>query len=295
MRAGEFVISVEVDPPRGLNPRKMLEGAALLKSAGADCIDIGDSPMARVRMSCIAFAALAEQQVGIETLIHFTTRDRNLMALQSELLGAHALGIRNVIALTGDPPRMGSYPSATGVWDVDSVGFIKIIKQLNQGCDWAQNSIGRPTNFLIACAVNPMADDLDHEIERYHQKVEAGADVAITQPLYNLEQLQRFFDRVPRPPIPTIVEIMPLQSYKHAEFCHHELAGVVVPEDVLAMMRAAGERGMEVGAEQARQFLHAVFPHVQGVLFVPSFHRYEMVAALVRETVELRSARRAAA
>jgi homocysteine S-methyltransferase len=297
VRSGEFVISVEVDPPRGLNPRKMLDGAALLKEAGADCIDIGDSPMARVRMSCIAFAALAEQRVGIETLIHFTTRDRNLMALQSELLGAHALGIRNVIALTGDPPRMGSYPTATGVWDVDSIGFIKIIKQLNQGYDWAQNSIGRPTNFLIACAVNPMADDLEHEIERYHAKVEAGADFAITQPLYNLEQLDRFFSRVPRPRIPTVVEIMPLQSYKHAEFCHNELAGVVVPRDVLDSMRAAGERGMDVGFTQARQFLHEVSaePRVQGVLFVPSFHRYEMVGELVREAVELRGTRRVAA
>ena len=297
VRSGQFVISVEVDPPRGLNPRKMLDGSTLLKQAGADCIDVGDSPMARVRMSCIAFAALAEQRIGVETLIHFTTRDRNLMALQSELLGAHALGIRNVIALTGDPPRMGSYPSATGVWDVDSVGFIKIIKQLNQGYDWAQNSIGRPTNFLIACAVNPMADDLEREIERYHEKIEAGADFAITQPLYNLEQLERFFSRVPRPKIPTVVEIMPLQSYKHAEFCHNELAGVVVPEDVLESMRAAGERGMDVGYVQARAFLQDVFaePRVQGVLFVPSFHRYEMVAELVRETVELRSRRRAAA
>jgi methionine synthase / methylenetetrahydrofolate reductase(NADPH) len=297
VRSGQFMISIEVDPPRGLNPRKMLEGAALLKKAGADCIDVGDSPMARVRMSCIAFAALAEQRVGIETLIHFTSRDRNLMALQSELLGAHALGIRNVIALTGDPPRMGSYPTATGVWDVDSIGFIKIIKQLNQGYDWAQNSIGRPTNFLIACAVNPMADDLERELERYHAKVEAGADFAITQPLYNLEQLDRFFSRVPRPNIPTVVEIMPLQSYKHAEFCHNELAGVVVPEDVLQSMRAAGERGMDVGYLQARGFLHDIFaePRVQGVLFVPSFHRYEMVAELVRETVELRATRRAAA
>jgi homocysteine S-methyltransferase len=246
-------------------------------------------------MSCIAFAALCEQRVGIKTWIHFTSRDRNLMALQSDLLGAHALGIRNIIALTGDPPQSGSYPSATGVWDVKAPGFIKIIKQLNRGLDWAGNSIGRPTNFLVACALNPMADDLEHELDWYWQKVEAGADVAITQPLYNLEQLDRFFSRVPKPPIPTVVEIMPLQSYKHAEFCHNELAGVVVPEDVLAQMRAAGERGMEVGAEQARQFLHAVFPHVQGVLFVPSFHRYEMVAGLVRETVELRTARRVAA
>jgi methionine synthase / methylenetetrahydrofolate reductase(NADPH) len=290
VKSGQFVISVEIDPPRGLNPRKTLEGAALIHAAGADCVDIGDSPMARVRMGCIAFAALAQHQCGVETMIHFTTRDRNLMALQSDLLGAHAMGIRNVIALTGDPPRMGSYPSATGVWDVDSVGFIKIIKQLNAGLDWAQNSIGRPANFFVACAVNPMADDLEHEIERYHEKVEAGADVAITQPLYDLEQLDRFFARVPKPKIPTIVEIMPLQSYKHAEFCHNELAGVVIPDHVLAAMRTAGERGMDVGYELAWEFLHQVFSRVQGVLFVPSFHRYEMVAELVRETVRLRTA-----
>jgi methionine synthase / methylenetetrahydrofolate reductase(NADPH) len=294
VHGGEFIISVEVDPPRGINPSKMLQGAALLKEAGADCVDIGDSPMARVRMSCIAFAALCEQRIGIETLIHFTTRDRNLMALQSELLGAHALGIRSVIALTGDPPQMGSYPSATGVWDVKSPGFIRIIKQLNHGLDWAGNSIGRPTNFLIACAVNPMADDLDFELDWYHQKVDAGADFAITQPLFDLEQLDRFFSREPKPKIPTVVEIMPLQSYKHAEFCHNELAGVVIPQEHLRRMKEAGERGIEVGFDLAHQFLLEVLkdPRVQGVLLVPSFHRYEMVAQLVRETVRLRERRR---
>jgi methionine synthase / methylenetetrahydrofolate reductase(NADPH) len=288
VRAGEFIISVEVDPPRGFNPNKMLQGAGLLKEAGVDCVDIGDSPMARVRMSAIAFAALCEQRVGVETLIHFTTRDRNLMALQSELLGAYALGIRNVIALTGDPPQMGSYPSATGVWDVKAPGFIRIIKQLNQGVDWAGNSIGKPTDFLVACAVNPMADDLEYELDWYHQKVEAGADFAITQPLYDLDQLDRFFSRIPNPPIPTVVEIMPLQSYRHAEFCHNELAGVVIPQEHLTRMKEAGERGMDVGFELAHKFLLDVFDRVDGVLLVPSFHRYEMVAELVRETVRLR-------
>jgi homocysteine S-methyltransferase len=288
VKDGEFIISVEVDPPRGLNPTKMLQGAALLRQAGTDAIDIGDSPMARVRMSCIAFAALCEQQVGVETWIHFTPRDRNLMALQSDLLGAHALGIRNVIAITGDPPRMGSFPNATGVWDVKAPGFIKVIKQLNQGLDWAGNSIGSRTNFFVACAVNPMAEDLEHEIDWYWQKVEAGADIAITQPLFNLEQLERFFERVPRRPIPTVVEIMPLQSYKHAEFCHNELAGVVIPDEHLARMKEAGERGIEVGFGLAQQFLLDVRDRVDGVLFVPSFHRYEMVAELVRETVRLR-------
>ena len=288
VRDRQFIISVEVDPPRGLNPTKMLQGAALLSQAGTDAIDIGDSPMARVRMSCIAFAALCEQQVGVETWIHFTPRDRNLMALQSDLLGAHALGIRNVIAITGDPPRMGSFPNATGVWDVKAPGFIKVIKQLNQGLDWAGNSIGSRTNFFVACAVNPMAEDLEYELDWYYQKVEAGADFAITQPLYNLEQLDRFFSRVPHPSIPTVVEIMPLQSYRHAEFCHNELAGVVIPEEHLARMKQAGERGIEVGFELAHQFLLDVFDRVNGVLFVPSFHRYEMVAELVRETGRLR-------
>lgn len=288
VRNREFVISVEVDPPRGLHPAKMLDGARLIQAAGADCVDIGDSPMARVRMNCVAFAALVHQHVGLETLIHFTTRDRNAMALQSDLLGAHALGIRNVIALTGDPPRTAGAPSATGVWDVDSIGFIKIIKQLNQGFDWAQNSIGKPTQFFVACAVNPMAVDLELELDRYHQKVEAGADAAITQPLYDLEQLDRFFDRVPQPKIPTIVEIMPLQSYKHAEFCHKELDGVVIPDGLLRRMREAGERGLQVGFEHAQEFLLAVAPLVQGVLLVPSFHRYEMVSELVRESVLLR-------
>lgn len=290
VREGTFIISVEVDPPRGLQPTKMLEGARSIKAAGADCVDIGDSPMARVRMNCIAFGALVEQRIGLETLIHFTTRDRNVMALQSDLLGAHALGIRNIIALTGDPPRMGNYPTATGVWDVDSVGFIKIIKQLNQGLDWAGNSIGRPTSFLVACAVNPMADDLDLEIERYWRKVDAGADFAITQPLYDLDQLGRFTARVPTPPIPTVVEIMPLQSYKHAEFCHNELAGVVIPEGLLHDMRSAGERALDVGLRRAHDFLHASAPLVQGALLVPSFHRYELVNDLVRAACDLRAA-----
>jgi homocysteine S-methyltransferase len=179
------------------------------------------------------------------------------------------------------------------VWDVKSPGFIRIIKQLNQGVDWAGNSIGRPTNFLVACALNPMAEDLEYELDWYYQKVEAGADFAITQPLYNLEQLERFSARVPHPSIPTVVEIMPLQSYRHAEFCHNELAGVVIPQEHLDRMKEAGERGIEVGLELAHQFLNEVIDRVQGVLFVPSFHRYEMVAELVRETVRLRDSKKA--
>jgi homocysteine S-methyltransferase len=160
LAAGKYVVSVEIDPPRGTNPRKALEGAAMLKDLGVDCINVGDSPMARVRMSALAMCVLLGQRVGIETLLHFTTRDRNLMAIQADLIGAHALGLRNVIALTGDPPNLGDYAGASGVWNVDSIGLIKILKRLNEGVDWAGNSIGKPTDFFIACAANPTADNI---------------------------------------------------------------------------------------------------------------------------------------
>lgn len=282
LAAREFVVSVELDPPKGLNPTKIVQGAAMLREVGVDCINIGDSPMARVRMSCIALALLIQSRVGLETIIHFTSRDRNLMALQSELLGAHALGIRHILALTGDPPRVGQYPSATGVWDVDSIGLIKVLKQLNQGLDWAGNSIGQPASFLVACAVNPIAEDLDLELDRFHQKLEAGADFAMSQPLYDMEQLQSFLDRVGKIPIPFLLGVMPLQSHKHTEFLHNELPGVTIPDHVRARMRLAGERGIEEGLVQAQEFLSEAQHQVDGVYFMPSFGRYEMVAELVK-------------
>lgn len=281
LAAGEFVVSVELDPPRGLNPRKAIEGAAHLKTLGADCINIGDSPMARVRMSAIALAVLIEQRVGIETIIHFTSRDRNLMAIQSDLLGAHALGIRNVIALTGDPPSGGDYARATGVWDVDSIGFIRILKMLNSGTDWAGNSIGKGTDFFIACAANPTADNVDLEVDRVRRKIEAGADALMTQQIYSAEILQSFLERLGPIEIPVLVGIMPLQSHRHTEFIHNELAGVSVPEDVRERMRLAGENGVAEGIAQARELLEACRPLVQGTYLVPSFGRYEVVGELV--------------
>jgi 5,10-methylenetetrahydrofolate reductase len=274
------VVSVELDPPKGLNPSRILEGAALLREAGVDCINIGDSPMARVRMSSLALAILLRERLGMESIIHFTTRDRNLMALQSELLGAHALGVRNVLALTGDPPAIGNYPHATGVWDVDSAGLVRILKQMNQGLDWAGNSIGRSAAFTVACALNPTAEDPALEFERFKRKVDAGADFAMSQPIYALDQLLRFLDRSGPLSIPLLLGIMPLQSYKHAEFLHHELPGVTIPDDVRERMRRAGERGLEEGAAHARELLTAARPYVQGVYLMPSFHRYEMAADL---------------
>jgi homocysteine S-methyltransferase len=282
LAAGEFVVSVELDPPRGLNPRKVIEGAEMLKAAGADSINIGDSPMARVRMSAIALAVLIQQRVGIETIIHFTSRDRNLMAIQSDLLGAHALGIRNVIALTGDPPSTGDYARATGVWDVDSIGFIRVLKMLNGGTDWAGNSIGKGTDFFVACAANPTADNVELEVDRVRRKIEAGADVLMTQQFYSADSLRSFLERLGPIDIPLLIGVMPLQSHKHTEFIHHELAGVFVPEDVRERMRLAGEKGREEGLQQARELLEECRPMCNGTYLVPSFGRYEVVGELAR-------------
>ncbi len=277
-----FVVSVEIDPPRGLNPAKCIAGAQLIKDAGADAINIGDSPMARVRMSALSLAVMIQAQVGIDTLIHFTSRDKNLMALQAELIGAHALGIRNIIALTGDPPRIGDYPSATGVWDVDSIGLIKVLERLNQGYDWLGTSIGKPAAFTIACAVNPTAEDLDQEIVRFKQKIEAGAHVAMSQPLYERETLERFFEKTGPIPIPFLLGVLPLQSSRHAEFMHNEVPGIVVPASLRDRMRNAGENGIAEGLQQSRDLLEQTKDLVQGVYLMPSFGRYEVVAELVR-------------
>ena len=282
LRDKAFVVSVEIDPPRGLNPSKCIAGAQLVKDAGADAVNIGDSPMARVRMSALSLALMIQHEVGVETLIHFTSRDKNLMALQAELIGAHALGIRNIIALTGDPPRIGDYPSATGVWDVDSIGLIKILQRLNEGYDWLGTSIGRPANFTIACAVNPSADDLEKEIDRFRQKIEAGAHLAMSQPLYDRQTLERFLERTGPLPIPFLLGVLPLQSSRHAEFMHNEVPGIVIPETLRARMRAAGENSIAEGLDQARTLIRNTNDLVQGVYLMPSFGRYEVVAELVR-------------
>ncbi len=282
LAGGEFVVSVELDPPKGLNPGKILEGAALLQEAGVHCINIADSPMARIRMSCIALARLIQDHLGIETIIHFTTRDRNLMALQSELLGAHALGIRNILGLTGDPLRVGDYPNTTGVWDLDSVGLIQVIRGMNEGHDAAGSSIGAKSSFHIGAALNlnMTEEQTDQEIEKYQRKIEAGAQFIMTQPIYELAPLLRFLDRVGKPPIPMLLGCIPLHSSRHAEFLHNEVPGITIPEDVRMRMRAAGERGHEEGLKLAEELLTAVRSMVQGVYLMPSYGRYDVVSKL---------------
>jgi homocysteine S-methyltransferase len=240
--------------------------------------------MARVRMSCIALARLIQDHLGIETIIHFTTRDRNLMALQSDLLGAHALGIRNILALTGDPLRLGDYPNTTGVWDVDSVGLLQVIRNMNEGHDAAGSSIGAKSSFFIGTALNLNMNEeqRDQEIEKYWHKIEAGAQFIMTQPIYEMAPLLRFLDRVGKPPIPMILGCIPLYSSWHAEYLHNEVPGITIPDEVRGRMRAAGEHGHEEGLILAEQLLSTARSMVQGVYLMPSYGRYDIVGELTK-------------
>jgi methionine synthase I (cobalamin-dependent)/5,10-methylenetetrahydrofolate reductase len=277
----QFAISVELDPPRGTNPGKLIDGARLLHQHGVDAVNIADSPMARVRMSCIAVASLLQRQVGIETVLHYTCRDRNLMGMQSDLLGAHALGIRNVLAITGDPPMVGDYPNATAVYDVDSIGLVKILAALNSGADQAGNKIGRPTSFLIGVAVNPMAEDLDHEIGRLEAKVASGACFSFTQPLYDLRSLTEFRNRTEHITIPIFLGLLPLHSHRHTEFLHNEVPGIIIPERTRERMRLAGEEGRREGVRACRELLLEARESVAGAYIMPSFGRYETALEVI--------------
>ncbi len=278
----DFVISVEVDPPKGLDATKDLDGARLLKDAGADVIDVGDSPIGRVRMSALAMCYLIQQHVGIETIIHFTTRDRNLVGVQADLIGAHAMGVRNILALTGEPPR-GDYPNVTAVYDVDSVGLMRIIKRFNEGQDLAGKSIGHPARFLIGGALDMNPETLDRELPRLARKLEAGVEFFMTQPVYEPEVLENFERRAGKLPVPVLVGILPLQSFRHAEFLHNEVPGITIPQWVREKMQAAGNAGREEGLRLARELLLALLGRIDGAYFMPSFGRYEVVASLVRE------------
>lgn len=278
----QFVISVELDPPKGLNPAKLIRAAEMMQAEGVDAINIADSPMARVRMSALALAYLIQSRVGSEVILHFTCRDRNLMGLQSDLIGAHAIGVKNILALTGDPPTVGDYAHATAVYDVDSVGLIKIIKRMNEGFDGAGTSIGSKAHFRIACAVNPTAENLDEEIARFRQKIEAGAEYAMTQPLYEMSTWTRFLEKLGQVDIPILFGVLPLQSSRHAEFLHNEVPGISVPAWVRERMRAAGADGQAEGARLATELLLEARGQVHGVYLMPSFGRYDQILEVVR-------------
>lgn len=270
-----FVISVELDPPRGVNVRRLLEAAERVHRAGADLINIADSPMARVRLSASATCRIVQERVPISTILHFTTRDRNLMGLQSDLLGAYSLGIKNVLCLTGDPPGLGDYAVATAVYDLDSIGLVKVTQALNQGVDAVGLKLGSPTGFETGVGLNPNAPSLDEEIERFRQKIAAGATFVMTQPVYEAEQLMRVLDRFGPIAIPMLVGVMPLVSLRQAQYLNNEVPGITVPQHILARMESAGEGqdSVDTGIEMALEFLEQISAIANGVYLVPSFNR----------------------
>ncbi|MCI0549137.1 MAG: bifunctional homocysteine S-methyltransferase/methylenetetrahydrofolate reductase [Candidatus Rokubacteria bacterium] len=276
----EFVVTVELDPPRGHNIEKLVQGAKLLRDRGVETVDINDGSLGRVRMSVLPTAMLVREATGLDITMHFTCRDRNLMGIQADLLGAHALGIRNILAMTGDPPRTGDYVNATAVFDVDAVGLIRILAGMNRGLDATGNGIGEATAFCIGVALNPAAEDPGLERERLHQKVEAGARWAQTQPVYDLEVLDRFFRGTP-PPVPVVVGLLPLHSVRHAEFLHNEVPGITVPDHVRVRMREAGDRGLRAGIDMAQALLRDIRVAHVGAYLMPSFGRFEVVAEVL--------------
>jgi homocysteine S-methyltransferase len=283
-----YVVSVEIDPPRSVRIERTIDAARLLKAAGADLVNVSDSAMARVRMGAMAVAFGIQHDLDLECLVHCTTRDRNLMALESELLGAHALGVRNILALTGDPPRVGDYPTGTGVWDVDSIGLIEILARLNRGEDQAGSPIGQQAAFTIACAIDPTAADQATEWDRLERKLEAGAHVIMTQPLYDDAQVETMLAEARRRfgprgfPVPVLLGVLPLVSARHAEFLHNEVPGITIPDATRARMHEAGAAGTEAGIDMADALLAAVGDEVSGTYLMPSFGRYEQAAELVR-------------
>ena len=266
---GEFVTSVEVLPAKGCDAQKTLESIKLLKENGVDAVNIPDGPRAQTRMSAQATAVLVEQQIGIEAVLHYCCRDRNLLGMMSDLLGAAALGIRNLLLITGDPPKMGPYPDATAVFDIDAIGLTNMVNKLNHGLDLGNNPIGKPTSFTIGVGVNPGAVNLEEEIRRFEYKVEAGAQYAITQPVFDTEQLREFLDKIKHVRVPIVAGIWPLVSFRNAEFLHNEVPGVRVTTRILERMRIASEKSKEAardeGIEIARESLLEVRDVIQGV------------------------------
>jgi homocysteine S-methyltransferase len=272
---GEFVTMVEIVPPKGIDIKKEIDGAKFVKSVGVDAVNIPDSPRASARMSNQALSLLMQQMVGIETILHYTCRDRNVLSIQSDLLGAAAMGIRNLICITGDPPKMGNYPDATAVFDVDSIGLVNIVRNLNRGLDLGGNPIGIGTGFVIGVGANPGLPTLDEEIKRFEYKVQAGAEYVVTQPVFDLRLLDNFLKRIEPFHIPVVAGIWPLVSARNAEFMKNELR-VSVPDEILARMTKATtpEAAREEGVAIAREMLRAVRDRVQGAQISAPLSRY---------------------
>jgi len=288
LERGEFAIAVEMDPPRGLSTHKLLAGASLLADAGADVINVADSPMARMRMSAWAVCDVVQRKVGVETTIHFPTRGRNLLRVQGDLLAAHALGIRNIFVVMGDPTAIGDYPEAMDNYDLVPSGLIKLIKQgFNEGIDHSGTSIGQPTNFFVGAALNLCPPDMDNEIKNLHRKVKAGADFFLTQPTYRPDDgprlLEAYETKHGKLNKPILAGILPLVSLKHANFLHNEVPGISIPEETRQRIEAAGDEGVKAGVEITVELVEQIKAWAGGVYIMPQFHKYDMVADIIEK------------
>ena len=283
LAAGKFVVSVEVNPALCLDPSPCIEAARLLQAAGVDVINTADGPRASVRMSNLASALRVQQETGMEVLLHMCTRDRNLLALQADLLGAHVLGIRNLVVITGDPPKMGDYPDATAVYDLDSIGLLELIDGYNHGIDPSGKQIDEPTRFCLATGAEPAALDYDRELRRLERKIAAGADLVMTQPVYDPRVMERFLDDTAHLGVPILMGLLPLASHRNAEFLAENVPGMSVPDEVRARMKGAGggDRGRAEGVKIAQEALLALRHRVQGAYIMPPFGRYEMAIELL--------------
>ena len=288
LNSGGFAIAVEMDPPRGLSTHKLMAGASLLADAGANVINVADSPMARMRMSAWAVCDVVQRKVGVETTLHFPTRGRNLLRVQGDLLAAHALGIRNVFVVMGDPTAIGDYPEAMDNYDLVPSGLIKLIKQgFNIGVDHSGTSIGQPTSFFVGAALNLCPPDPEREIKNLHRKVQAGTDFFITQPIYRAHDgpalLERYEARHGKLDKPVLAGVLPLVSVRHVSFLHNEVPGVFIPEETRKRIEEAGsaERGARVGVEVAVELIEQIKDWANGIYIMPQFHKFDMVAEII--------------
>lgn len=282
----KFVVTVELDLPRGLNVGKILQGAKSLKIRGADLIDISDGARARLRMNPLSISTLIQNQVGIEVMMHFACRDRNLLAVQADLLGAHALGVRNILAVTGDPANIGDYPSATSVFDVDAIGLVRILNRFNEGIDLAGYSVGVKCAFTIAIAFNPLAADFDQELDRLRRKADAGAHVVYTQPIFEPSAAEKAVEICSRFGLPVLIGVLPLRNSRHAEFMHNEVPGIDVPGWLRTKIAQApdDECALEIGIEEAQRLAHSLRHSAQGLYLMPPFGNHA-IAERVMEAV----------
>jgi homocysteine S-methyltransferase len=280
---GEFVKLVELVSPRGVSPAREIASARRLHHFGIDAVNVPDGPRASARMSALAMAVLIQREVGIEVVLHYACRDRNVIGMQSDLLGAWALGVRNILGITGDPPKLGNYPHASAVFDVDAIGLVNLISRLNHGLDLAGNAIGEPTGFSVGVGVNPGAINLDEELRRLDWKIEAGAEYIVTQPVFDTRILEHFMKRIEHVRIPLLCAIWPLTSYRNAEFVNNEVPGAGVPADIMERMRrtTTREEGLAEGVRIAHETLRRVRNEVAGVQIAAPLGRIEGVVAIL--------------